>query len=173
MIKTLCIAISLLLSTIALALEVGDTAPDFSLAATDGQTYNLRQLLDQRAVVIAWYPKAFTSGCTIECKSITQNGHLLEAFDINYFMASVDPLEKNTAFAESLGADFPLLSDSTKEVAKAYDVLGFYGLPKRQTFYINKQGKILLIDRNIRPATSAEDIVANLEKLGIPKRPTN
>ena len=117
-----------LLATVSLtanALEVGDQAPAFSLQATDGKTYSLEQFHDKQAIVIAWYPKAFTSGCTIECKSLAQNGHLLKRLDVTYFMASVDPLESNQKFAEENEADFPLLSDPTKEVARAYDVLAF------------------------------------------------
>ena len=79
------------------ALEVGDTAPGFNLQASDGNTYSLDQFLGKQAIVIAWYPKAFTSGCTIECKSLAQKGHLLKEFDVSYFMASVDSLEKNSA----------------------------------------------------------------------------
>ena len=152
------------------ALEVGDQAPAFSLQATDGKTYTLVQFHDKQAIVIAWYPKAFTSGCTIECKSLAQNGHLLKRLDVTYFMASVDPLEDNKKFAEETEADFPLLSDPSKEVAKAYDVLAIYGLPKRHTLYIGKDGKILFIDRKINAATSAEDMAAKLEELGIPAR---
>ncbi len=152
------------------ALEVGDQAPAFSLQATDGKTYTLEQFHDKQAIVIAWYPKAFTSGCTIECKSLAQNGHLLKRLDVTYFMASVDPLEKNIAFAEETEADFPLLSDPSTEVAAAYEVLAFYGLPKRHTFYIGKDGKILFIDREINAATSAEDMAAKLAELGIPAR---
>ena len=84
-------------------------------------------------------------------------------------MASVDPLEKNIAFAESTQADFPLLSDPSKQVAKAYDVLTLNLFSKRHTIYISKEGRILLVDRDINAATSAQDIAANLEKLGIPK----
>ena len=101
----------------------------FKLQASDGNTYSLDQFLGKQAIVIAWYPKAFTSGCTIECKSLAQKGHLLKEFDVSYFMASVDSLEKNSAFAESSDADFPLLSDPSKEVAKAYDVLLFMAGP--------------------------------------------
>ena len=155
-------------SSVALSLEVGDMAPDFSLQGTDGKTYSLEQFKGKQAIVVAWYPKAFTSGCTIECKSLAENGHLLKAFDVSYFMASVDPLEKNVAFAESTKADFPLLSDPSKATAKAYDVLALYGLPKRHTIYISKQGKILKVDRSINAATSAQDIAKNLQELGIP-----
>ena len=163
--------IALLTTPLAvLSLDVGDPAPDFELPASDGKTYSLAQFKGKQATVIAWYPKAFTGGCTVECKSLAENGHLLKAYDITYFMASVDPLEDNIAFAESTEADFPLLSDPSKNVAKAYDVLAFYGYPKRHTIYIDKQGKVLMVDRDINPATSAQDIAANLEKLGIAKR---
>ena len=161
--------LALLFSGASLALEVGDTAPDFSLQASDGKTYSLEQFKGKQAVVIAWYPRAFTSGCTIECKSLSENSALLKQFDVSYFMASVDPLEKNIAFAESTKADFPLLSDPSKEVARAYDVLTLNLFSKRHTIYISKEGKILMVDQNINAATSAEDMMANFEKLGIPK----
>ena len=66
---------------------------------------------------MAWFPKAFTQGCTIECKSLAANGDKIRKFDVAYFMASVDPLEGeggNLAFAKSESADFPLLSDPDK-----------------------------------------------------------
>jgi peroxiredoxin Q/BCP len=168
--KKLAMALSLMFATAATALEVGDQAPGFSLQATDGKTYSLEQFHDKEAVVIAWYPKAFTRGCTIECKSLAQNGYLLKRLEVAYFMASVDSLETNTEFAEENVADFPLLSDPGKEVAKAYDVLAFYGVPKRHTIYIGKDGKVLFVDKKINAATSAEDIAAKLEELGVPTR---
>ncbi len=151
-------------------LAVGDPAPDFSLEATDGKTYTLSQFKGKQAVVLAWYPKAYTSGCTIECKSLAENGNLIRQFDTVYFMASVDPIDKNKSFAEEQKADFPLLSDPTKETAKAYGVLNMMGISSRVTFVIGADGKILSIDRNVNPATAAQDIAATLGKLDIPKR---
>ena len=161
---------SVLISNFALTLEIGDQAPDFELQATDGNTYTLSQFHDKEAVVIAWYPRAFTSGCTIECKSLAQNGHLLRDLEVAYFMASVDDLDTNTEFAEENDADFPLLSDPSKKTAEAYDVLAFYGVPKRHTVYIGKDGKVLFVDKQINAATSAEDIAQTLNLLGIPSR---
>ena len=168
--QLILLAIMASLSVSAAALEVGDQAPAFSLEGTDGNTYTLEQFHGKQAIVIAWYPKAFTGGCTIECKSLAQNGHLLKRLDVTYFMASVDELEKNQEFVAETEADFPLLSDPSKTVAEAYDVLAFYGLPYRHTFYIGKDGKILFIDKEINAATSAEDMAAKLEELGIPVR---
>lgn len=159
-----------LLASPAWALKVGDMAPNFSLPASDGNTYALSDFRGKQAVVLAWFPKAYTYGCTIECKSLAENGDKIRQFDVTYFMASVDPLLDNKGFAEETGADFPLLSDEDKSVAKAYGVLSPSGVAKRHTFYIGKDGRILKIDTNVRPETSAEDMVESLEKLGVVKQ---
>lgn len=163
-------------------LKVGDTAPDFSLQASDGRTYELSDFRGRQAVVVAWFPRALTRGCTLECKSLAENGHLLETYDMTYFMASVDPLEDNTAFAKAtsvkLGdtvvekkeADFPILSDPSKQAASAYGVLNPRGVANRWTFYVGRDGRILAIDKAVRPETSAEDMAAKLKELGVPAR---
>ena len=151
-------------------LKVGDAAPDFALAATDGKTYKLSEFRGKEAVVLAWFPKAYTSGCTVECKSLAENGQLLKAFKMTYFMASVDPLDENKGFAAKHHADFPLLSDPAKETARAYGVLGAGGYAARTTFYIGVDGKVIGIDAHVQPATSAQDMAAMAAKLGIAKR---
>ncbi|HUH88002.1 MAG TPA: peroxiredoxin [Pusillimonas sp.] len=154
----------------ASALEVGDQAPAFTLPGSDGSTYSLADYQGKQAVVLAWFPQAYTYGCTIECKSLAENGHLIRQYDVTYFMASVDPLLDNKGFASETGADFPLLSDEEKTVAKAYGVLHEKGYAKRHTFYIGKDGKILAIDTQVRPESSAEDMAAKLGKLGVDER---
>lgn len=145
-------------------LKVGDEAPGFNLESTHGGTYQL----GDRPVVLAWFPKAYTRGCTIECKSLAENGHLIQEFDVDYFMISCDPIEENKGFAEENEADFALLSDPTKETAEAYGVLNpDWGVPNRHTFYIGADGTILAIDRTINPATSAQDIAAKLAELDV------
>jgi thioredoxin-dependent peroxiredoxin len=151
-------------------LKPGDMAPDFELQASDGKTYKLSDFRGKQAVVVAWYPKAFTGGCTIECKSLATKGNLIRAYDVTYFMASVDPVEQNKGFAEQQKADFPLLSDPTKKVAESYGVLAALGYAKRWTFYIGKDGKILAIDQSVKPETSAEDMAAKLGELGVAKK---
>jgi len=151
-------------------LKVGDPAPNFKLQASDGKTYQLSDYKGKKAVVVAWFPKAFTQGCTIECKSLAANGDKIRHYDVAYFMASVDPLDLNTKFAEEHKADFPLLSDPNKDVAKAYGVLGAAGtapVASRWTFYIDKDGKISFIDKAVRVNTSAEDMVAKLGELKV------
>lgn len=151
-------------------LAAGDVAPNFSLKATDGKTYTLADFKGKEAVVLAWFPKAYTSGCTIECKSLTENGHLIRKFQASYFMISVDPLADNKGFATETKADFPLLSDPSKATAKAYGVLNNGGWANRHTFYIGANGEILAIDKDIKPATSAQDMAAKLAELAVPKR---
>jgi peroxiredoxin Q/BCP len=168
-------------TTTAVELKVGDQAPDFTLQASDGKTYKLSDFKGKKAVVVAWFPKAMTSGCTIECKSLAENGDQIRKYNVAYFMASVDPLEKNIEFAKAtsvdLGArggvvakkeaDFPILSDPTKATATAYGVLNQRGVANRWTYYIGKDGKILAIEKAIKPATSAEDMAAKLGELKI------
>lgn len=156
---------SLVSLDVAAELSVGDQAPNFKLEASDGKTYQLSDFKGQKAVVLAWFPRAFTKGCTIECKSLAKNGDLLKGFNAQYFMASTDKLFKNIEFAQETKADFPLLSDPTVETADAYGV-SFMGYAKRHTFYIDKSGKIVMIDRNVRPATSAEDMAKHMSRLG-------
>ncbi|WP_445359155.1 peroxiredoxin family protein [Microbulbifer sp. ANSA005] len=162
--------ITAFISLPSLALEVGEIAPNFTLKGSDGQTHTLADLQGKSAVVIAWFPKAFTRGCTIECKSLAQNGHLIKDYEVTYFMASTDDLDDNTRFAEESEADFPLLSDPTGETAKAYDVLiPVMNIARRVTIYIGKDGRIKKIDKDIKPATSAEDIARTLGELGVKK----
>lgn len=85
-------------------------------------------------------------------------------------MVSVDTVEDNTKFAQMHEADYPILSDVSKSVANAYGVLGPSGLARRWTFYIGTDGKILHIDKTVKPASAGPDMVAKLAELNIPKR---
>jgi peroxiredoxin Q/BCP len=82
-------------------------------------------------------------------------------------MASVDPIADNKGFAEKEKADFPLLSDPSKETAQKYGVLNARGMANRWTYYIGKDGKILEIDKAVKPATSAEDMATKLGELHV------
>ena len=166
----LCLWILSVGSALAADLSVGDPAPDFTLQASDGDTYTLADYRGKQAVVIAWFPRAYTRGCTVECKSLAENGHLIRKYDVTYFMASVDPIEDNVGFAEETKADFPLLSDPSKAVAKAYGVLHMLGYAKRHTIYISVDGTVVKIDTAVNPKTSAEDMAATLGELGVAKR---
>lgn len=151
--------------------KVGDQAPDFKLQASDGQEYSLSQFAGKQAVVIAWFPKAFTGGCTAECKDMKESGDGIRKFNVAYFTASVDENDKNTAFAKSLSLDFPILSDPSKKTAEAYGVV-HEGRPvaERWTFYIGLDGAIQAIDKKINTKEAGKDLARQLESLGVAKK---
>ena len=88
-----------------------------------------------------------------------------------YFSVSVDTPETNRAFAQSLGVDYPLLSDPTRTVASAYGVVDpDQPFASRWTFYIGADGRIAYIDKHVRPGTHGEEIASKLAELGVPRR---
>jgi peroxiredoxin Q/BCP len=166
------IALSAVCTSVALAApEVGDKAPDFKLQASDGKEYSLSDFAGKKAVVIAWFPKAFTRGCTAQCKNMRESGEAIRAYDVAYFTASVDDNEKNTAFAKSLDLDFPILSDPSKKTAEAYGVV-HEGRPvaERWTYYIGPDGVIKAIDKMVNTREAAAEIAETLDGLGVPKK---
>ena len=87
-----------------------------------------------------------------------------------YFAASVDTAEENTKFAEHVEADYPILADPSKDTAKAYGVLGMFGVASRWTFYIGVDGRILHIEKAVKVSSAGPDVAAKLAELGIAKR---
>ncbi len=151
-------------------LKVGDPAPNFSLVGSDGKTHTLSALRGKN-VVVAWFPKAFTSGCTAQCKSLKESSDAIRAYDVAYYAASVDDAETNKKFAESLELDFPILSDPKKDVAKAYGVVtATRPVAHRWTFYISPDGKIAHIDKQINTANAGADTAKQLASMNVPKK---
>ncbi|QGJ69408.1 Thioredoxin-dependent thiol peroxidase [Planctomycetales bacterium 10988] len=148
--------------------QKGDEAPDFSLKASDGKVYTLSDFEGEKIVVVAWYPKAFTGGCTKECKSFAENGDKMDKYDVAYFTASCDTPELNAQFAESLGADYPILSDPTRATAMQYGLVSSpRGNAKRVTFIIGKDGKILEVITKVNTSNHAEQVAETLESLNV------
>jgi peroxiredoxin Q/BCP len=151
--------------------KVGDDAPDFSMVGSDGKTYKLSDFKGKQAVVVAWYPRAFTGGCTKECQSFKNDGAKIREYEVAYFTASNDPVEKNRDFAKSLDVDYPILSDPDSSVAKKYGVLNTAGTAaQRWTFYIGADGKILHIDKMVKTEAHGADVAAKLGELGVAKK---
>ena len=96
-----------------------------SLQGTDGKTHKLSEYRGKTAVVIAWFPKAFTGGCTIECKSLADNGDKIQKYDVTYFMASTDPIEENIKFAKATGAEEVVLFHGDKRELMVDDLSDF------------------------------------------------
>jgi thioredoxin-dependent peroxiredoxin len=98
---------------------------------------------------------------------------VLRAFALQYFAASVDTAAANAEFAASLHLDFPVLSDPSRDVARAYGVLSPSGFASRRTFYIGIDGRILAVDKNVTASSHGTDIVAKLNALGISRTQTS
>ncbi len=99
------------------------------------------------------------------------SGDSIRAFDVVHFAASTDTPENLAAFAGKISADYPLLSDPTRAVAKAYGVVrDDQGYAVRWTFYIGIDGKILYIDKAVSPTNAGKDIAQRLGELGVARR---
>lgn len=107
----------------------------------------------------------------MQCKALRDSAREIQEFDVAYFMASVDDIETNTAFAEEHQAGFPILSDESKEMTEAYGVLrNPPGMANRWTYYIGVDGTVLKIDKETNPATAGVDLTRTMAELGFPKR---
>ncbi|MBL8830170.1 MAG: redoxin domain-containing protein [Planctomycetaceae bacterium] len=174
--KNFCLMFALLgfamvTTVVAAELKVGDDAPDFKMVGSDGKTYSLADFKDKQAVVIAWFPRAFTGGCTKECKSMREFGKDIKAYDVAYFTASCDPQQKNADFAKSLDLDYPILCDPETNNAQAFGVVApGKNAAARKTFYIGKNGKILAIDSAVKTESHGKDIAEKLGALGVAKK---
>lgn len=99
--------------------------------------------------------------------SLRESARAIAGFDAVLFMASVDDLATNTAFARKNDATFPVLSDPDKVAARAYGVLTAAGYAARVTFYIGPDGRIAAIDEDVQPLRAGEELLQNLRELGV------
>ena len=105
----------------------------------------------------------------MQCKALRDSAREIQNFDVAYFMASVDTLEDNTAFAAEHEANFPILADPSKEMVDAYGALMGVGFANRWTYYISADGTVLKIDKKTNAATAGRDLVQTMNDLGFPK----
>ena len=139
-------------------LNVGNAAPDFSLQDSDSINYTLSDYKGNNPVVIYFYPKAGTSGCTKEACGIRDEWSKFKENNIVVFGISVDSKKSIKEFIIDHDLNFPLLSDETKEVSKKYGVLNNIGLDSRITFVVDKNGNISNIIRDVNVETHADDV---------------
>ena len=156
-------------NAMAAPLQEGDTAPDFKLQASDGNTYSLADYRGKKAVAVAFFPKAFTGGWSLQVQSLRDSEAELAKYNVAYFMASVDTVKDNKKFAKQQKANFPLLCDSTKQVTKLYGAQVQYGdalYAQRWTIYIDKNGVIKKIDKQVNPRSAGPDMLKAFSQLG-------
>lgn len=140
------IAVALFVSAEAPApkLNVGQQAPAFSLPATSGRTIELSEFKGKKKVVLAFFPKAFTGGCAKEMAGLRDHQKSFDDAGAVVFGISMDDLDTQKKFAESLKLTFPLLADKGGRIASAYRVKGALWA-NRTTFVIDETGTIAAI----------------------------
>jgi peroxiredoxin Q/BCP len=146
---------------------VGDAAPDFRLQDQNNEWHALEDYSGQW-VVLYFYPKADTPGCTTEACEFRDNIFAFEDMGAAVVGVSLDDVESQAAFAEKYSLPFPLLSDAKQEVATKYGVLTSFGnmaVASRQTFLINPDGKIAKHYENVVPEAHSGEVLAALKEL--------
>jgi peroxiredoxin Q/BCP len=146
--------------------KVGDVAPDFSVAASNGKTVQLKDYLGKGAIILYFYPKDDTKGCTAEACGIRDTMDEFKSLDAIVLGVSFDSVESHKAFIAKYKLPFVLLADTDKKVAKAYGVADDSSkVASRVTFVIDKNGKIAFVDPKVNPATHAAEMRAVLANM--------
>ena len=151
-------------------MEVNDKAPDFSLSDENGETIRLKDLRGKN-IVLFFYPKADTPGCTIEACGFRDSFQKLQKAGLLVLGISADTPEAQKKFKEKYDLPYTLLADADKKVADAFGVLkdkSMYGKKfkgiERTTFLINPEGRIAKIFPKVRPEGHAEEVLASVRK---------
>jgi thioredoxin-dependent peroxiredoxin len=147
--------------------EVGQTAPDFRLKSNEGKEVSLK---DYRGkwVVLYFYPKDFTSGCTIEARNFQRDLTAYEKANAVILGVSVDTSESHQDFCAKEGLAFKLLADTETKVSDSYgSVMEYQGnkLSARNTFIIDPQGKVAKVFTGVKVAKHSEEVLAALAEL--------
>ena len=154
-------------SLAAAELDAGQPAPGFAMQDQYLKTHNLEQYLG-RWVVLYFYPKDDTPGCTTEACNFRDDIFKLRALDAEVLGVSLDSTESHARFAEKYGLPFPLLSDAAGKVAEQYGCLTEWRgttIAARHTFIIAPDGNIAKIYRKVDPDTHSAQVLADLASL--------
>lgn len=140
-----------------MALSVGTKAPEFTVKDTNGKTVSLSDFTG-KTVVMYFYPKDDTPGCTKEAQSFRDNYTEYQNKDMVVLGVSMDDEASHKAFTEKYGLPFQLLADVDGTITKAYDVEGDK-YSKRVTYIIDAEGKISHVDEKVKTDSHAKDIL--------------
>ncbi len=145
------------------------TAPSFSLPDQEGRLHTLKEYRGQW-VILYFYPKDDTPGCTVEACSFRDNFSLLKKAGAVVLGVSVDPVKKHAKFVEKYSLPFTLLADEEKKVVELYGVWGkkkFMGREymgtNRVSFLIDSKGKLVKIYDPVKPAEHAAEVLADIQ----------
>jgi peroxiredoxin Q/BCP len=148
-------------------LKIGDDAPSFTLPDSQGNQINSNDFKG-KWIVLYFYPKDDTPGCTAEACHFRDDFKLLESLGAKVIGISIDDSFSHKKFAEKYNLPFPLLSDASGEVASRYGALNNFlviKLAKRYTYLINPQGKIAKIYLSVDTSKHSQEIIDDLKVL--------
>src|ERR1700723_3216033 len=146
----------------------GTTAPDFTLNSQEGTPVNLHDY-HGKLVVLYFYPKDFSSGCTVEAHNFQRDLAQYQEKGVVILGVSVDTADSHQKFCTKEGLNFKLLADTDHKVSEEYgsimNVLGVKKLSARHTFLVNPQGMIVKEYMDVEPAKHSEEVLAALAEL--------
>jgi len=146
--------------------KAGDRAPDFEGPTSDGSKLGLKDFAGKKNVVLYFYPKDDTPGCTKEACSFRDNLQPIRDMGAEIIGVSLDSIQSHSKFASKYGLKFPLISDKEKRIATAYGVLKDTGTgASRVTFIIDKSGKIAKVFPKVDVTKHTEEVVSALKEL--------
>ena len=147
-----------------MSIEVGDKAPAFTLMGSGGKSYSLSDYLG-KPVVLVFYPGDNTAVCTKQLCSYNNELAQFNNIGAQVLGISAQDVASHDAFSAKHGFGFPLLADTTKEVAKAYGILGLLGMVRRSIFVIDSQGVVRYAHRSAMGLTfrPVDELVAALQ----------
>ncbi len=148
-----------------MVLKIGDKAPDFEAVSDDGSVVKLSDVLKEKEVVLYFYPKDETPGCTAEACSFRDEWESIREMDAEVLGVSSDSAESHKKFKEHHNLQFTLLSDPKKEIRVKYDVKGSI-MPPRTTFVISRDGTIAhVFNSQINAKRHVKEALDALQKL--------
>ncbi|MGH2574955.1 MAG: peroxiredoxin [Ignavibacteria bacterium] len=170
LIKTLPLLIFILFSLSScraqdITLKEGDPAPDFTLQSDEGKSVSLSDFKGISNVILYFYPKDMTSGCTKQACNFRDNISQFKDLNADVLGVSVDDVESHKTFKEKESLNFTLLADPDKEVTKKYGVLNLIGLASRVTFVIDKNGIIKKIYDKVDVSENYKEILELLKTM--------
>ena len=148
-------------------INTGQTAPNFNLQDQNGNWHTLDNYKGQW-VVLFFYPKDQTPGCTTEACNFRDNIFEFQKLNTQILGVSLDDIESHQAFSEKYSLPYPILADVNKECATEYGVLGKFMLmtiAKRQSFLINPEGQIVKHYKKVDPDTHTQEVIIDLKQL--------
>jgi thioredoxin-dependent peroxiredoxin len=144
-------------------LAVGAEAPDFSGTTADGSPFSLHSTRG-RPLVLYFYPKANSSGCSLEARGFSQHYPEFQQKGVAVVGVSVDSVESERKFVASCKIPFPIVADADKAISRQYGVLGRLGSARRVTFFVDPEGNVAHVVEGLIPGPHVQ---AAVDRFGI------